>query len=297
MYAARRTGHKKEMFGYVRGGYPRILQTLADTLEERGVELLTDAPVSEATATADGRVAVKLADGSTMHFDEVAFTTPSSVIARAVPGLSDDERARHQGVDYLGIVCASLLLRKPITEYYVTNITDGWVPLTAVIEMTTIVDPEELGGRYLVYLPKYCPADDKLFDRTDDELREEWLSALEKMHPHFSRADVVAMRFSRVRSVMALPTLNYSERLPPMKTSVPACGRQLGPHPQRQPQRQRNDPSRRRSPHRPPRRSSGLKSINHRGTESTEESTERSKCRRGLQTPITASWTNTAWCA
>jgi protoporphyrinogen oxidase len=221
MYAARRTGHKKEMFGYVRGGYPRILQTLADTLEERGVELLTDAPVAEATAAPDGRVAVKLADGSTMHFDEVAFTTPSSVIARAVPGLSDDERARHQGVDYLGIVCASLLLKKPITEYYVTNITDGWVPLTAVIEMTTIVDPEELGGRYLVYLPKYCPADDALFDRTDDELREEWLSALEKMHPHFSREDVVAMRFSRVRSVMALPTLGYSERLPPMKTSVP----------------------------------------------------------------------------
>jgi hypothetical protein len=29
------------------------------------------------------------------------------------------------------------------------------------------------------------------------------------------------MRVSRVRSVMALPTLGYSERLPPMKTSVP----------------------------------------------------------------------------
>jgi hypothetical protein len=32
---------------------------------------------------------------------------------------------------------------------------------------------------------------------------------------------VVAMRFSRVRSVMALPTIGYSERLPPLKTSVP----------------------------------------------------------------------------
>lgn len=221
MYAARRTGHKKEMFGYVRGGYPRILQTLAASLEERGVEILTEAPVAEAVAAPGGGVEVRVADGATLHFDHVAFTTPSSVIAGAVPGLSENERARHRGVEYLGIVCASLLLKKPITDYYVTNITDGWVPLTAVIEMTTIVDPAELGGRFLVYLPKYCVSDDPLFERSDDELREEWLAALERMHPHFSRDDVLAMRFSRVRSVMALPTIRYSERLPPMRTSVP----------------------------------------------------------------------------
>lgn len=222
MYAARRTGHKKEMFGYVRGGYARLLDRMAEVLEERGVEILTDAPVAATTAREDGRVDVQLTDGRGTHtFDQVAFTTPSSVIARAVPDLSDDQRRRHEGIEYLGIVCASLLLKKPITDYYVTNITDGWVPLTAVIEMTTIVDPAELGGRSLVYLPKYVPANDPLFERSDEELREEWLTALEKMHPHFSRDDVVAMRFSRVRSVMALPTINYSERLPAIETGVP----------------------------------------------------------------------------
>ncbi|MEQ8846253.1 NAD(P)/FAD-dependent oxidoreductase [Botrimarina sp.] len=222
MYAARRTGHKKEMFGYVPGGYARLLERFADVLDEAGVDLCTDAPVAAAVARPGGGVELRLADeGGSMAFDHVVFTTPSSVVARVVPGLSDEERRRHEGIEYLGIVCASLLLKKPITEYYVTNITDGWVPLTAVIEMTTLVDPAELGGRFLVYLPKYATGDDPVFDRSDDELREEWLAALEKMHPGFSRDDVVAMRFSRVRSVMALPTLGYSERLPPMQTSVP----------------------------------------------------------------------------
>lgn len=222
MYAARRTGHKKEMFGYVRGGYPRLIERLAEVLEERGVELLTDAPVAQTKALPEGGVEVELAgERGAMQFDQVAFTTPSSVIARSVPDMPEDQRRRHEGVEYLGIVCASLLLKKPITEYYVTNITDEWVPLTAVIEMTTIVDHEELHGRYLVYLPKYCPADDPLFERSDDELRDEWLSALEKMHENFSRDDVVAMRFSRVRSVMALPTMNYSQTMPSMATGVP----------------------------------------------------------------------------
>lgn len=223
MYAARRTGHKKEMFGYVRGGYPRLIKRLAKTLQERGVEIRTAVPVIAVMPTEAGSIEVRVDSENleTLTFDQVAFTTPSGTIARAMQTLPEEQRTRHEGVEYLGIVCASLLMKKPLTEYYVTNITDEWVPLTAVIEMTTIVDPAELGGRHLVYLPKYVPADDPLFERSDQELREEWLTALEKMHPHFSRDDVVAMRFSRVRSVMALPTIDYSLRMPSIDTGVP----------------------------------------------------------------------------
>ena len=221
MYAARRSGLKKEMFGYVRGGYARILDRMAEVLREEGVTIECGAPVHETRATGDGGVNVRYGDGEQTRFDNVAFTVPSPIIARACPDIADDQRQRHENVKYLGIVCASLLLKKPISPYYVTNITDSWVPLTAVIEMTTIVSPEELGGQSLVYLPKYVPSDDPLFDASDDELKEQWLSTLEKMYSHFSRDDVAAFQISRARQVMALPTLNYSEKLPPMRTSIP----------------------------------------------------------------------------
>ena len=39
MYKARRSGQKKEMFGYVSGGYARILDRLAEVLEQEGVEI------------------------------------------------------------------------------------------------------------------------------------------------------------------------------------------------------------------------------------------------------------------
>lgn len=92
--------------------------------------------------------------------------------------------------------------------------------MTAVIEMTTIVDPEELGGNSLVYLPKYVPSNHELFEKSDDEIQESFLSALGRMHPEFTRDDVIDFKISRVRSVMAIPTLKYSELLPPMKSSV-----------------------------------------------------------------------------
>jgi len=222
MYAARRTGLKKEMFGYVPGGYARILERMAGVLKELDVEICTSHPLRTIKADEQtGRVNVCFTDDREAEHDNAILTIPSPVISRTCPDLTGDEHQRFQGVEYLGVVCASLLLKKPLAGYYVTNITDTWVPLTGVIEMSTIVDKQELGGHSLVYLPKYLAADDPGFERTDEDIREEMLSTLEKMYPDFTRDDVVEFKIGRARNVMALPTLNYSEKLPPIKTSIP----------------------------------------------------------------------------
>jgi protoporphyrinogen oxidase len=87
--------------------------------------------------------------------------------------------------------------------------------------MSALVDRSAFGGHSLVYLPKYVPPDDPAFNLTDEEWRERFLAALERMYPHFRRDDVVAFRVSRVRHVLPIATLNYSERLPPVTTSLP----------------------------------------------------------------------------
>ena len=89
-----------------------------------------------------------------------------------------------------------------------------------VAQMTALVKSEEFGGRHLVYLPKYVDPTDPLFETPDDEIRESFVSALKKMYPHFSRDDVLAFKLSRVRNVLAISTLNYSELVPPFATSV-----------------------------------------------------------------------------
>ncbi len=215
MYAARRSGMKKELFGYVRGGYARILERFTATLRSRGVELIADAPVAKIL---DGP-RLELASGEVREFDRVIVTSAPPLVAKLVPGLSADERARLEALTYQGIVCASLLLKKPLSRFYVTNLTDA-MPFTGVIEMTALVDPAEFGGRTLVYLPKYVAPNDPLFAEPDDSIRERFLAALERMHPQFRRDDVLAFQLAKVKHVFAVPMLNYSERVPDMKTSL-----------------------------------------------------------------------------
>jgi protoporphyrinogen oxidase len=220
MYAARRSGLKREMFGYVDGGYATVLARFEKYLEEKQIELRTGSQVTGVRDTGS-EAEVSFADGSSTRFDRVILTVPASRIPALCPQLSAAEQERLGLVVYQGVLCASMLIKKPLATYYVTNITDGWVPFTGVIEMTTLVDKERFGGNSLVYLPRYLAQDDPFWKATDDEVRETFLSAIEKMYPAFTRADVIDFRIARARDVLAISTLDYSAAaLPAARTSL-----------------------------------------------------------------------------
>jgi protoporphyrinogen oxidase len=224
MYKARRSGMKREMFGYVPGGYQRILQTMIDAIKKRGGELRTSAPLQHLERSSDGKVSIRYGQPgqeTIESFDRAILTIPSQLISKTCPSLSEDEHRRLNQVEYLGVVCTSLLLDQPLGGYYVTNITDSWVPLTGVIEMGAIVKPEKLGGGYLVYLPQYLLAEDERLQENTESIHERCLATLEKMYPAFRRESVRAIQTARAKYVMALPTLDYSLKRPRVASSIP----------------------------------------------------------------------------
>jgi protoporphyrinogen oxidase len=220
MYAARRSGLKQEQFGYVEGGYGTVLRAFRERLNEAGVRILTGRPVTRVLEEGD-RVSVERGEAGGLEFDSVVLTVPCGQVAALCPQLTDAERTRLGGVVYQGIVCASLLLRRPLSGFYITNITDDRAPFTAVIEMTALVDPATFGGHTLVYLPRYLTQDDPFWAMSDEDVRDRFLEGLSRMHPDVGPEDVLAFQVARVREMLAVSTLNYSEAvMPPLRTSL-----------------------------------------------------------------------------
>ena len=218
LYAARRAGIKQDLFGYVPGGYARVLDRLRFALEERGVDVRTSSDVRSVTESS-GRVAVETAGAAEVH-DAAVVTTPSPLAVRLIPQMAAEEREAHLSILYQGVVCVSLLLDRPLGGYYVTNITDSDIPFTGVIEMSALVDPAEFGARSLVYLPKYVAPNDGLFNAADDDITGAFVEALACMYSDFDASNVVAAQVSRARHVLPVSTIGYSTRLPPMNSSV-----------------------------------------------------------------------------
>jgi protoporphyrinogen oxidase len=219
LVGARFEGRDGDRFGHVRGGYAQVLGALADALTAAGVVVHTGSRVTAVSAAADGGVLVETAGEPVERFDRVLVTTAAPLTSRLCPGLSAQERERLDAVEYLGVICPSVLLRKPVTGAYITYITDP-LPFTAVIEMTALVDPAELGGYTLVYLPRYTEPDDPAFDRRDADLEAEFLGPFLDMYG-LTADDVVSFSVARARYVMPVPTPGYPERVPAVRTSVP----------------------------------------------------------------------------
>ena len=220
MYAARRSGLKQEMFGYVPGGYSTILRRFQQVLDKNGVKTLCKTS-PQRIVNENGHVSIRSSTGENLTFDDVVLTIPCNQISMLCPQLSDHEKQRLNGVTYQGVISSAVLLKKPLAGYYITNITDGWVPFTAVIEMTALVCKDIFDGNSLIYLPRYCAQDDSFWGKSNEEIRKEYLDALQRMYPSLIPKDVLEFEIIRASDVFPITTLNYtSQLLPSAKTSL-----------------------------------------------------------------------------
>lgn len=220
MYAARRSGLKKEMFGYVNGGYENINGRFVSHLVQAGVEFKYNSMVTKISKNPKGMIEIELKNGELSVYDKVISTLPSNISARIAPDISEIEKQKHNSIKYLGVICTSVLLKKKLSDFYVTNITDKNTPFTGVIEMTALINPKETKGLHLIYLPKYVNSDDALLDLPEDKLSQSFLNDLLKMYPSINSSDVKFCGVTKARNVFSLPTLNYSDNLPDIKTSI-----------------------------------------------------------------------------
>ena len=134
--AGRRGVRQQELTGHLIGGYPTLMRALAAGIERHGGHVHLNTPVRE-VAIAGGRCSgVHLADGF-RPFDRVAITTPMPVAARLLPGAPPAYLDALNAFRYLGIVCPLLVMSRPLSAFWVTNVADRSVPLTGVIETTS----------------------------------------------------------------------------------------------------------------------------------------------------------------
>jgi protoporphyrinogen oxidase len=221
LYGARRSGLKKEMFGYVPGGYKRIIEAFKEKLIAQGVEIKTNYVATDIVSADEGKAVIYFDNGIQETYDKIISTLPSGLSAKICSELTASEVQKLNNINYLGVICVAVLLDKPISNFYVTNITDSWVPFTGVIEMSALVDKKQFGNNNLVYLPKYVSPADPLFNFSDDEIKKFFITNFKKMYPWLTDDNIKFAGVARAKHVITILTKNYSANLPDIKTSIP----------------------------------------------------------------------------
>jgi len=219
LYSTRDNSSKKECLGYVRGGYRTVVKRLIAEIEKMGGKIVVDAPVQRLQSEPNGGVRVQ-SEKLTQAFDQVIATIPSRPLAQIAPQLDSQYVKKLQEVKYLGVVCFVLVLKRQLSPYYVTNLTEEDIPFTGIIEMSNLISGEETAGRHLVYLPKYTAPGDPLFEAPEEQIWANFETHLKRVVPDLQPSDIEKRYLFRERYVQPVPVRHYSSLVPDMLTNV-----------------------------------------------------------------------------
>jgi len=209
---------QEEQSGYLIGGYATLLAAMARAVEAAGGRISLSTPVDEVVIER-GRATGLRVKGVHRPAAAVAVTMQAPVFSRLIPH-ETAYRARLDRTEYLGIVCPVMVLDAPLTGIWTLNIGDDRVPFTGVIETTAYIDPADVGGHHLVYVPKYTAPGSAWQRMTDDEIRRAWLEGLQRMFPDFDPRRVRYFLVHRERYVEPLHDLAAARDIPAVTTPI-----------------------------------------------------------------------------
>lgn len=218
MYSARDSSARKEELGHISGGYKAVFDRLETLITKEGGRIKKDVAVDSISGDAENGILVEHGNGKRERFDKVIFTGPVNALKRvADEGLLSVEQPVDR-IEYLGVVCVVVITSRPVTPYYIVNITDTSLPYTGVIGMSNVVSEEETAGRFITYLPKYVLSTDPILTAPDDEILASFMGGFRRMFPDLDDSDIVGVHVNRARIVQPLQVLGYSDLVPRART-------------------------------------------------------------------------------
>jgi protoporphyrinogen oxidase len=221
-FRASRTGAaQKEALGCMRGGYAPFLRAMHAYLEKLGVSIRTGTAVQRIAAAHNGGARLECQDTQgakyQFTFDKLVSTLPQTLFNQ----VANIPQSRRTAFDTLGIIEGLLLLKKPLSPYYVINITDRSIPFTGIIEYTNVANSSDYQGMNIVFISRYVMSESKDFDISDKNMRLHYLDNMKKMFPYYNfDKNVHAFEIMRTRYLQPVHNVHYSQKIPPVPTHI-----------------------------------------------------------------------------
>jgi protoporphyrinogen oxidase len=222
--ASRGKSLQKERLGYPMGSFGEVFNVLGERITQQGGKVHVGAGVNRIVVE-DG-VATGLEaqlpgqEPEIKGYDAIIATTPSYVFSQLAPPLPQEYLDKLTNVRYLSAVLVILVLKQPLSPVYWMNVADRTLPFVGVIEHTNMIDRSLYGGNHIVYLTNYLSRESELYQKSSEELLEEFIPHLHKINPEFDPSWILEYHHHKVDGAQPIIGVNYSRRIPDHRTPI-----------------------------------------------------------------------------
>lgn len=210
----------EEVLAYYKGGFATLADDIVEEIRKLGGEVKFNTSV-KGIAASEGKVNGLRTSRGNIEAKSVLLTTPLPIAADLLSPICSRyyvdslRRIRH-----LSNICIVLELKQALSSTYWLNVNDPSFPFVAVIEHTNFEPTSTYGGTHIVYLSKYLPAQEALYQMPDADAANFAISALRRMFPDFDSSWVIRSNVWRADFSQPIVQRHHSRLVPGIKTEI-----------------------------------------------------------------------------
>lgn len=209
-----------ETLAYYKGGFAALAMAMADKIKALGGNILMKTTVKEIKVEGN-KVTGVLIDNGEILAEQVIATPALPIIADLAEKHLPIEYAKQlRRIPYLSNKCLVLELSRSLSNTYWLNVNDPSFPYVGVIEHTNFEPSSSYGGSHIVYLSRYLPRTDELYNKNSQEIYEFSLPYIKKMFPHFDTAWVKNYYVWTADYAQPIVEKHYSQMVPDYITPI-----------------------------------------------------------------------------
>jgi protoporphyrinogen oxidase len=210
----------KEKLGYLKGSLQRLVDALELRLQELGVTVIKNAPVTEFLLENSKVAGVKTAQGE-FRGHKTLVTIPTVYLAKLIPQEFPEYREQLEKIEYFGAICVVIISQNPLSEIYWLNVGDPGFEFGGVIEQTNLLSPEEYQGLHLTYLSRYATWRDPILYKSDREIATLFREQLTSIFPDLEKRGIKEIKVFRTKTAATVCDKNFSHKVPSYRTPIP----------------------------------------------------------------------------
>lgn len=205
----------QESLGYIDGGSQTLVDALIENIEAMDGKIHLGSPVEKITSQ-NGNVCSLKINGELSNFDQVISTSPTPLISKMVPGLSESEKAAYDAIENIGCVCVLVKLKQAVTENFWLNINDQKIEIPGIIEFSNLRSFDD----HIVYVPYYMPVTHYKFTKDDNYFVDEVKHYLKQLNANLNDEDFIDIKVGRLRHSQPICDPGFASKIPPIQTSI-----------------------------------------------------------------------------
>ncbi|HVV34698.1 MAG TPA: NAD(P)/FAD-dependent oxidoreductase [Vitreimonas sp.] len=207
-----------EALAYYRGGFGEFARNVGDFIRAQGGAIRVGVAATNVRRSDDGRIHIETSKGEVIA--RSALVTTPMPLAAEILDTPAEYKDRLRAIKYIGNVCLVLELDRSLSDQYWTNVNDPSFPFVGVIEHTNFEPAGSYGGRHIVYLSKYLPTEEPLYNMNAGEALAFATPHIQRMFPSFDTTWVKHAYVWREPYAQPLVVKHYSKLIPPFETPI-----------------------------------------------------------------------------